>query len=112
MMEELRKHLSSYLTPDSGLVAILLSDREGVPLTRVTSDTCPDHVTRSSFLSSFVGTSQEVGGKMGMGRNNTLVAVYGQYQVTHHLSTFRISNNSSGDTSSRGGSDCNFSGFR
>ena len=35
-MEELKKHLQSYLTPKSGLVGVVLSDREGVPLVRVT----------------------------------------------------------------------------
>ena len=44
---------------------------------------CPDTVTRPSFLSSFAGTSQEVGGKLGLGRNSRLVAVYGQHQVVH-----------------------------
>ena len=84
-MEELKKHLQSYLTPESGLVGVVLSDREGVPLVRVTGEACPDAVTRTSFLSSFAGTSQEVGGKLGLGTNNTLVAVYGQYQVLTNL---------------------------
>ena len=57
-MEELKKHLGSYLTPESGLVGVVLSDREGVPLVRVTTEACPDPVTRTSFLSSFAGTSQ------------------------------------------------------
>ena len=59
-MEELKKHLQSYLTPESGLVGVVLSDREGVPLVRVTGEgeACPDAVTRTSFLSSFAGTSQ------------------------------------------------------
>ena len=37
-MEELRKHLATYLSPEAGLVGVLLSDREGVPLLRVTTD--------------------------------------------------------------------------
>ena len=83
-MEELRKHLSSYLTPESGLVGLMLSDREGVPLLRATQAGCPDSVTRPAFLAAFAGSSQEVGGKLGLGRNTSLVAVYGQYQVIHH----------------------------
>ena len=88
-MEELKKHLQSYLTPESGLVGVVLSDREGVPLVRVTGEACPDAVTRTSFLSSFAGTSQEVGGKLGLGTNNTLVAVYGQYQVLTKIGSIR-----------------------
>ena len=83
-MEELRKHLSSHLTPESGLVGLILSDREGVPLLRSTKAECPDTVTRPAFLAAFAGSSQEVGGKLGLGRNTSLVAVYGQYQVIHH----------------------------
>ena len=84
IMEELRKHLSSHLTPESGLVGLILSDREGVPLLRSTKAECPDTVTRPAFLAAFAGSSQEVGGKLGLGRNTSLVAVYGQYQVIHH----------------------------
>ena len=83
-MEELRKHLSSYLTPESGLVGLMLSDREGVPLLRATQAGCPDSVTRPAFLAAFAGSSQEVGGKLGLGANTSLVAVYGEYQVIHH----------------------------
>ena len=83
-MEDLKKHLNSYMLPDSGLMGIMLSDKDGVPVLRVTSAQCPDTVTRSSFVASFAGTSQEVGGKLGLGNNNTLVAVYGEHQVVHH----------------------------
>ena len=41
-------------------------------------------MVRSSFVASFAGTSQEVGGKLGLGRNKTLVAVYSDHQVVHH----------------------------
>ena len=59
-MEELKKHLHSYMTPESGLVGVVLSDREGVPLVRATGAECPDSVTRTGFLSSFAGTSQVI----------------------------------------------------
>ena len=45
-MEELRKHLATYLSPEAGLVGVLLSDREGVPLLRVTTD----QVSRASKM--------------------------------------------------------------
>ena len=83
-MEELRKHLSTFLTPESGLVGLVVSDREGVPLVRSTTGDCPDTVTRPAFMAAFAGSSQEVGGKLGLGRNTSLVAVYGEYQVIHH----------------------------
>ena len=102
-MEELKKHLQSYLTPESGLVGVVLSDREGVPLVSVTGEACPDAVTRTSFLSSFAGTSQEVGGKLGLGTNNTLVAVYGQYQVINWKCSMPESDTMSGCPSSTRG---------
>ena len=45
-MEELRKHLGTYMSQDPDLVGIILSDREGVPLLRVTTPECPDSVSR------------------------------------------------------------------
>ena len=45
-MEDLKKYLNSYITPDSGLLGILLSDKDGVPVLRVTTDQCPESVTR------------------------------------------------------------------
>ena len=62
-MEDLEKHLRSHLTPESGLVGLILSDREGVPLVRSTRADCPDSVTRPAFLAAFAGSSQEVGGR-------------------------------------------------
>ena len=47
-MEELRKHLATYLSPEAGLVGVLLSDREGVPLLRVTTD----QVSRASCFAN------------------------------------------------------------
>ena len=83
-MEELRQHLSSHLTPESGLVGLVVSDSDGVPLVRASTAQCPESVTRPAFLAAFAGSSQEVGGKLGLGANTSLVAVYGQYQVIHH----------------------------
>ena len=62
-MEELRQHLSSHLTPESGLVGLVVSDSDGVPLVRASTAQCPESVTRPAFLAAFAGSSQEVGGR-------------------------------------------------
>ena len=57
--------------------------QEGVPIVKVAEAECPDSLTRPSFLASYTGTSGEGAGKLGLGANQNLVAVYSQYQVVH-----------------------------
>ena len=87
-MEDLRKHLSSYLATVPGLLVIVLSDREGVPMVRANLQECPEPVTKPAFLTSYTGSTQEQAGKMGLGSNTCLVAVYASHQVVHciHMS--------------------------
>lgn len=82
-MEELRKHLSSYLSVVPGLLGIVLSDREGVLMLRANLPECPEHSTKPAFLMSYAGSSQEQAGKLGLGMNTSLVAVYASHQVLH-----------------------------
>ena len=50
---------------------------------KVAEAECPDSLTRPSFLASYTGSSGEGAGKLGLGANQNLVAVYSQYQVVH-----------------------------
>ena len=82
-MDDLRKHVSSYLSVVPGLLGIVLSDREGVPMVRANLQECPDPATKPAFLTSYTGSTQEQAGKMGLGTNTCLVAVYSDHQVIH-----------------------------
>jgi len=83
-MEEIRKLLMSYVEDVPGMLGIVLSDREGIPIIRCTLDDCPEPATRPAFLSAH-SASLEQAGKMGMGANETIMAVYQNYQVIHML---------------------------
>ena len=85
IMEDLRKHLSSYLSTVPGLLGIVLSDREGVPLVRANLQECPEQATKPAFLTNYTGSTQEQAGKMGLGSNTCLIAVYNKHQVIHAI---------------------------
>jgi len=71
------------MTQVPGLLAIIISDRDGVPIVRSSLPDCPEAATRPAFLSSYTGSVSEQAGKMGVGANTTLMAVYGTHQVVH-----------------------------
>jgi mitogen-activated protein kinase kinase 1 interacting protein 1 len=83
-MEDIRKLLSSYLQKVEGLLGIVLSDRDGVPILRATLAECPDSTARPGFLSAHPSGCEQAS-KMGMGGNATIVAIYGNYQIVHVL---------------------------
>jgi len=81
-MEDVRKLLMTYVKDVDGMLGIVLCDRDGVPIIRSTVEDCPEPVTRPAFLSSHATTSEQAG-KMGLGSNETIMAVYQHYQVVH-----------------------------
>jgi len=87
-MEDLRKHLSEYMTSVPGLLAIVLADKDGVPLVKTDLPDCPEQATKPAFLTTYTGSTQEQAGKMGLGSNSCLIAVYANHQVIHctHMS--------------------------
>lgn len=80
MTEEVKKNLYEMLSKVNGLYCILITDRDGVPLLRVSSDKAPEHAMRPNFISTF-GLAVDQGGKLGLGKTETLICSYSQYQV-------------------------------
>ncbi|XP_044730302.1 ragulator complex protein LAMTOR3-A-like [Chrysoperla carnea] len=80
MVEELKKYMNTLLNRVHGLHCILISDRDGVPVVKVTSDKVPELAQRPTFLSTFALASDQ-GSKLGLGKNKTLICMYSQYQV-------------------------------
>ncbi|KAJ8922326.1 hypothetical protein NQ315_004269 [Exocentrus adspersus] len=80
MVEEIRKSVQDLLTKVSGLYCILITDRDGVPLLKVTSDKVPDQITRSNIVSTF-SLAIDQGSKLGLGKTSTVICSYSQYQV-------------------------------
>lgn len=80
MVEEVKKNLYELLNKINGLYCILITDRDGVPLLKVSSDKAPEHAMRPNFISTF-GLAVDQGGKLGLGKTETLICSYSQYQV-------------------------------
>ncbi|XP_023726581.1 ragulator complex protein LAMTOR3-A [Cryptotermes secundus] len=80
MTEDMKKYLQQLLSRVDGLHCILITDRDGVPVLKVASDKVPELATRPSFLSTF-GMATDQGGKLGLGKNKTLICMYSSYQV-------------------------------
>jgi len=81
-MDELKQLLHEYVISVPGILGIVLSDREGIPIIRCKLDECPDSATKPQFLSTHA-TAGEQANKLGLGTNETIMAVYKNYQVLH-----------------------------
>lgn len=66
----------------NGLAAIIVADRDGVPIIKVTSDQAPEFALRSSYLSNFP-LSSDLCGKLGLGGCEFLVCGYENHTIIH-----------------------------
>nr|XP_026696692.1 ragulator complex protein LAMTOR3-like [Ciona intestinalis] len=82
MSEDLKKYLYRQLSSISGLCAIVVSDRDGVPVLKVNNEKAPEFALRSGYLSTFPLTS-DLSGKLGFGKNNYFICSYSNYTVVH-----------------------------
>lgn len=61
-------------------LAILVTDRSGVPIVKVLSGKCPETATRGSFLSTFA-TATDQASKLGLSKNKRMICIYPSFQV-------------------------------
>ncbi|CAG7716836.1 unnamed protein product [Allacma fusca] len=80
MADELRRGLMQILSSTDGLYAIIITDRDGVPVLKVTEDSVPELALRMNFLSTFANATEQAS-KLGMGKNNRVISIYQNYQV-------------------------------
>lgn len=80
MAEEARKVLYDLLGKVNGLYCIVITDRDGVPVIKAVSDKVPEQALRPGFISTF-GLAIDQGSKLGLGKTETLICSYSQYQV-------------------------------
>ncbi|XP_064458079.1 ragulator complex protein LAMTOR3-like isoform X2 [Ornithodoros turicata] len=80
MADELRKHLLGVMSRTPGLHAIIITDRDGVPLLKASNEGAPEHAMRPGFLST-MGMAMSQANKLGLGRCNKMISSYGNYQV-------------------------------
>ncbi|XP_066260376.1 ragulator complex protein LAMTOR3 homolog [Euwallacea similis] len=80
MGDEVRKNLQEIVSKIDGLYCIMFTDRDGVPLLKVTTDKAPENAIKPSFISTFC-IAIDQGSKLGLGKTNTLICSYSQYQI-------------------------------
>ncbi|XP_005096641.1 ragulator complex protein LAMTOR3-A [Aplysia californica] len=80
MTEELKSYLNKLMKTVDGLHAIIITDRDGVVIVKVSSQLAPDTALKPSFLSVF-GVMTEQASKMGIGVNRRIINFYDRYQT-------------------------------
>ncbi|CAH0769280.1 unnamed protein product [Bemisia tabaci] len=80
MAEEVRKYLFDLLFKVDGLYCILITDRDGVAVIKVATEKTPEMAMRQPFLSAF-SMATDQGSKFGLGKNKSIICMYGNYQV-------------------------------
>ncbi|XP_063138292.1 ragulator complex protein LAMTOR3 isoform X1 [Rattus norvegicus] len=80
MADDLKRFLYKKLPSVEGLHAIVVSDRDGVPVIKVANDSAPEHALRPGFLSTFALATDQ-GSKLGLSKNKSIICYYNTYQV-------------------------------
>ncbi|KAM7350963.1 late endosomal/lysosomal adaptor, MAPK and MTOR activator 3 [Cochliomyia hominivorax] len=80
MTEDIEKYFKNLLKKINGLYIIQITDRDGAPVMRVSQDKNVDFTLTPSFISTFT-TASDQAGKLGLGRNKTIISMYSNYQV-------------------------------
>ncbi|XP_010212102.1 PREDICTED: ragulator complex protein LAMTOR3 [Tinamus guttatus] len=78
--QDLKRFLYKKLPSVEGLHAIVVSDRDGVPVIKVANDNAPEHALRPGFLSTFALATDQ-GSKLGLSKNKSIICYYNMYQV-------------------------------
>lgn len=79
-VELFKRELNQLIKSIPGLLAILIIDRDGVPLIEVHKEPTPELAMQASTLSLTVLAADQVS-KLGFGKNNTVCCEYDNYQV-------------------------------
>lgn len=79
-VELFKKELNHLMKSIPGLLAVLIIDRDGVPLIEVHKDLVPELAMQASALSMTVLAADQVA-KLGFGKCNTICCDYDNYQV-------------------------------
>ncbi|XP_065210168.1 ragulator complex protein LAMTOR3-A [Planococcus citri] len=79
-MEEIKKFLQQIMHRVDGLYYIVISDKDGVPFIKMSSQNAPDIGSRLYLFSNF-GIVAEQASKLDVGRTISITSVHSNYQV-------------------------------
>ncbi|KAK3608232.1 hypothetical protein CHS0354_007248 [Potamilus streckersoni] len=80
MTEDLKSYLNKLISSVEGLLAIVITDRDGVPVAKVATEQAPELALRPNFLGTF-GMATDQASKLNLSQNKTITAMYKNYQV-------------------------------
>ncbi|GFS42379.1 hypothetical protein TNIN_101711 [Trichonephila inaurata madagascariensis] len=80
--EVAKKYLQDIIKRVDGLRAIVITDRDGIPIIKVNAPEIQDPVSKPNFLAS-VSLAVEQAGKLGNGRNRRIICMFNTIQVIH-----------------------------
>ncbi|XP_063444769.1 ragulator complex protein LAMTOR3-like [Mytilus edulis] len=80
MTDEVKNYLMKLINSVDGLLAIAVTDRDGVPLLKGSTEQVPELALRPNFLSTF-GTAIEQANKIGFQQSKSFICLYQNYQV-------------------------------
>ncbi|KAL3875832.1 hypothetical protein ACJMK2_033743 [Sinanodonta woodiana] len=63
-----------------GLLAIVITDRDGVPVVKAATEQAPELALRPNFLGTF-GMATDQASKLNLSQNKTITSMYKNYQV-------------------------------
>eukprot|EP00051_Salpingoeca_urceolata_P033374 m.20379 g.20379 ORF g.20379 m.20379 type:complete len:129 (+) comp6151_c0_seq2:17-403(+) len=79
ILEQRFKHLVERVP---GLLAVSLTDRDGVPVAKFVTESCDEKLLNPMFVASAT-VAIEQAAKLGLGKNKSLVVSLGTHQVVH-----------------------------
>ncbi|KAL5019363.1 hypothetical protein ScPMuIL_005085 [Solemya velum] len=80
MTEDVKLFLHKVMKSIDGLHAIVITDREGIPLIKVSTENAPELALRHTFLGTY-GSAADQASKLGLQKNKSIVCIYQQVQV-------------------------------
>ncbi|XP_055935117.1 ragulator complex protein LAMTOR3-like isoform X1 [Argiope bruennichi] len=80
--EVAKKFLQDIIKRVNGLRAIVITDRDGIPIIKVNAPDIQDPISKPNFLAS-VSLAIEQAGKLGNGKNNRIICMFNTIQVIH-----------------------------
>ena len=80
MTDEVKNYLMKLINSVDGLLGIAVTDRDGVPLLKGSTEQVPELALRPSFLSTF-GTAVEQANKIGFQQSKSVICMYQNYQI-------------------------------
>ncbi|XP_062519767.1 ragulator complex protein LAMTOR3-like [Corticium candelabrum] len=80
MAEEVQEYFKLILPTIEGLEAIVVTDKDGIPIAKASSGSVPQLALKPAFLSTFAMASEQAN-KLGLSQNKSIICMYSGHQL-------------------------------